>query len=143
MQALARCQPATMIDLLTNYEDMPRYIFGLERAELLDLDGDTAVVRFTMNLPFPIGRVVWMNTLTTRHVGDSWSIDWTLVDGDLRVNEGRLILAEHGRHPFGTYARYLVRVESKSVLPSKAERLATRWLLPKIVGKLRRVVERQ
>lgn len=141
VKAVMRRSPHEMLALLTNYEQMPQHIFGLERAEVLRRDGDTSTVRFTMKLPFPVGRVAWTNLIRTNSFGSSYALEWSLIDGDLAVNEGRIVMMPHCGDSDFTFADYTVRVQTRSVLPESAQRLATRWLLPKIVAKLRRVVE--
>jgi len=140
-QALIRCPPQQLLALLTNYQSMPQHIFGLERADVLRSHGDTASVRFTMKLPFPVGRITWTNSIQRKVIGGIYSLDWTLVDGDLEFNDGRLVMTTHREDGAFTYANYTVRVRTRSRLPRSAERLATCWLLPKIVGTLRRVAE--
>jgi hypothetical protein len=85
--------------------------------------------------------VVWTNLIETRASGGIYSLEWTLLDGDLEINDGQLVMTAHRGNSDFTYANYTVRVQSRSALPKAAERLATRWLLPKIVGMLRRVAE--
>jgi uncharacterized membrane protein len=142
VQALLACSPDRLLNILTNFEEMPRHIYGLERVEVLERAEDEAIVRFTMKLPFPVGRVRWTNQIRFRSIDQAHAIEWTLLDGDLRANAGRLVLTPHRGHEDRTYARYRVHVESRFALPKSAERLATRWLLPKIVNRLRRVAER-
>jgi hypothetical protein len=141
VKALARCSPNHMLELLSNYPAMPEHIFGLERAEVLRYSGATSTVRFTMNLPFPVGRVVWTNLIQARSIGGIHSLEWTLLDGDLEINDGRLVMTAYQGNSNVTYANYRVRVKSRSAFPKIAERLATRWLLPRVVGKLLRVAE--
>ena len=81
VQALVRCSPEHMLSLLTDYRAMPQRIFGLERAEVLQSSGETSTVRFTMKLPFPVGRLVWTNSIQTRSAGGIHSLEWTLLDG--------------------------------------------------------------
>jgi len=120
---------------------MPNHIVGLKAVDVLSVSGQTSSVGFLMKLPFPVGRVSWTNSIQTRVVGNHHVIEWTLLDGGLKANDGRLVLSPYRGQMHLTHARYCVNVSSQSVLPKAAERLATRWLIPKIVGRIRRAVE--
>jgi hypothetical protein len=141
VDGLFRCRPADLFELLTNYSGLPQHIHGLREAEILDSQGQDHLVRFTMKLPFPVGRITWTNRVVTRQIGESYGVSWTLAGGELRENRGRLVVAPHDENPALTRARYLVDVETNFRLPRSAERLASRWLVPRIVGHLRTVVE--
>jgi len=141
VQAVFDCAPAVLMGLITNYEDMPDHIFGLEQVDLLERYRDVLTLRFTMKLPFPIGKIVWSNVIKTTSTGSGHSLEWTLVEGDLKRNEGSLILLNHRGNPNRTYARYSVSVQSAMNFPKKVELMMTRWLVPRVVEKLRRVAE--
>lgn len=143
VQAIMRCSPESILKLLTNYEEMPEHIYGLERAEILSSTSGTRPVRFTMKLPFPVGTIQWTNIIEKRSSESVHSLEWKLVGGDLEVNDGRLIMTNHNGLADVTYARYQVRVQSRTRMPKSAERLAVRWLVPRIVTRLRNALETQ
>lgn len=117
VEAIIRCAPGRIFELLTNYEEMPRHIYGLEAARVVGQADGAQHVRFSMKLPFPVGRVEWTNAIQTRQLGQLHAIEWSLVGGDLRTNEGRLVMASYRGQPGVTYSRYTVSVETRSALP--------------------------
>lgn len=143
LQTLIRCRPEAMMTLLTNYRDMPEHIFGLQGAEVRSREGDTTAVRFTMKLPFPVGRLVWTNRVQTHLRGAVHSLSWTLIDGNLDANDGHLILQPYRGQPNLTHASYRVRVQPRTSLPRAVHEWAAQRLVPRIVAKLTRAVEQQ
>ncbi len=141
VQTLIARDPAHIFSMLTDYGRLPERVFALREAHVLNRNAHEATVRFTMKLPFPIGSVTWTNVVHARQLERTYSIEWALMDGDLRVNDGRLVMSPHREHANITHAHYRVNVESRTRLPKSAERLATRWLLPKVVTQLRQAIE--
>ena len=142
LDAVAACTPERMWHLLGDFESLPAHIPALRTARVLRQRDGEAEVRFTMKLPFPVGQLSWTNRIKTRQYGQSFGIAWELVEGDLQANSGRLLLAPYRGHPARTHARYQVQVETRSRLPRSAQRLATGWLLPKVIARLRDIAER-
>ena len=137
VDALLDCSPSSIFAVLTDFENLPRHIYGLEEALVLVQHENTASVRYHMKLPFPLGRVVWTNVVTTsQSVGGAHCLEWELVDGDLSQCSGKIQLIPTGEHGNQTFARYEIRVAHKNRLPKKAQELAVRWLMPKVINRL-------
>jgi uncharacterized membrane protein len=141
LEAVFACTPARAWSLITDFEALPKLVHGLERVEVLSRNGSAARVEFSMKLPFPVGRLSWINQVDITEREDFYVASWTLDGGDLQANEGRILVVRYPAKDVATYARYEVHVATRSRLPERAQHLATCWLLPKIVGKLRRVAE--
>lgn len=139
VEVLVAAPPSRVHRLMTTYERLPEAIVGLDRADVVWRVGGVAQVDFAMKLPFPIGRLHWTNRIAWRSNDSVHEIAWEYVDGDLGDNTGELIL-----EPWGdiTRAVYRVRIATHGPIPGAAERLALRWLLPKVVSRLREAIER-
>ena len=138
VQALLPCPPAQAHRLITSYAAIPRTIFGVDEAVVLCQASAGDTVRFSMTLPFPLGRLQWTNQVTHQIERGCYRTRWSYLSGDLKENQGQLFLAPYGDGD-RSYAHYRVHVELRGRVPSSAQRLATRWLLPKVVKRLRRL----
>jgi uncharacterized membrane protein len=136
VEAIIDCHSSRVIELLTNFEDLPRHIFCLHEASVLRQFEGNATVRFTMKLPFPLGTVTWTNLITTRHHEASDSLEWLLLEGDLSECKGSIVLRQIGEGGEQTHASYQIHVEHKNRLPKRAQRMAVQWLLPRVISRL-------
>jgi len=137
VDALLDCSPSGIFAVLTDFENLPNHIYGLEEAFVLAQHENTASVRYRMKLPFPLGRVAWTNVVTmSQHHGGTHCLEWVLVEGDLSQCSGKIQLSPTGDNGNQTFARYEIRVAHKNRLPKKAQELAVRWLMPKVINRL-------
>lgn len=141
VEAIIQCHPSRVINLLTNFEDLPKHIFCLHKATILRQAEGTATVQFTMKLPFPLGTVSWTNLVTSRRSNGTDSLEWLLLEGDLRECKGSMVLKQIGESGGQTHASYQIHVEHKSRLPKRAQRMAVQWLLPRVVNRLFKKLE--
>ena len=141
VEAVFDCAPERVWMLLNRYRELPKLIVGLDSATVLNRSDGEATVEFSMKFPFPIGRIVWVNRISSRRYGDAYGISWRLLSGNLVENSGRLVLARYEGDRNKTYANYLVQVQTRVPLPRAAQRFVTKWLLPRIVKRLRDVAE--
>ncbi len=137
VDALLDCSASSIFAVLTDFENLPDHIYGLEEAFVHVQQGNRASVRYRMKLPFPLGRVAWTNVVTTSQRDDgTHCLEWVLVEGDLSQCRGRIQLSPIGENGNQTFARYEIHVEHKNRLPKKAQQLAIRWLMPKVIVRL-------
>tara|TARA_R110002096_G_scaffold239101_1_gene430703 strand:- start:63481 stop:64014 length:534 start_codon:yes stop_codon:yes gene_type:complete len=136
IEAVLECEPQEVFELLTDYENLPSHIVGLQEATFLGKANGASSVQFTMKLPFPIGRVCWTNLIEASECDGTYKIEWSLVEGDLSACNGSIVLAPAEGLPRRTKASYQIHVSQKSRIPKRAERMAVNWLLPRVVRRL-------
>ena len=141
VETLVAAPPEAVWQLFSDISRLPQRIVFLRAAEVMFRRESRAQVRFKMALPFPLRDFVWTNDIDyDAGSGDGERrIVWTLVKGDFLVNEGELRIAatKSGQ----THARYRLRIRPRSRVPVAAQNLALRWLLPKVVQRLRHIAE--
>lgn len=136
------CPPERVMELLTNYEDLPSHIFCLHEVEVLRRFDTTASVRYTMKLPFPLATVQWTNLVSAESIGDgAFRMEWTLVEGDLAECRGQILLHPAGEFGSETRALYQIHVEHRNRLPRSAQQLVIRWLMPRVINRLCKKLE--
>ena len=136
VEAIIKCEPLRVYELLTDYRNLPTHISGLRGASLIGQSNDSASVEFTMKLPFPIGTVRWTNTIKTHESDGSYRIAWTLVEGDLTECSGNIVMRPADDLGTTTRASYQIHVSQRSLLPKRAQRTAVNWLLPRVARRL-------
>ena len=101
--------PADFFKVVTDYEAYPEFLDDMEDVKLLSRTGDTAEVRFTVNL---IKRVTY--TLLLTETAPS-SVRWRLKEGPFKVSNGSWVLEPIADG--GTHARYAVEVKVAAFVP--------------------------
>ena len=74
--------PEQFAQVISDYERYPEFLSEMEAVKVLERNGDAADVEFTLNL---IKRIRYVLRLTTR---GNTGLDWTLVEGMFKRNEG-------------------------------------------------------
>lgn len=123
------------IDQSSRYaEFMPR----VKEARELSRDGDAIRTRLTVDMPFPLKNL----TATTRakhtvEPGVRYTREWTLEQGDYKVNEGRWTLEPFDGDAQRTLAEYRIHVVPKVPFPKWFRTAAQEKAMPKMIAALR------
>lgn len=102
-------RPEDFFRVITAYEEYPEFLGEMERATLLSRNGNTAEVRFSVNL---IKRVTYTLILTET---PPHSVSWTLKEGPFKVSNGSWTLKEQADG--STHADYAIEVKVAAFVP--------------------------
>ena len=124
-----KASPAQVLNVITDFEHYPKFVPNMQGAEILEIAGPRQRVRFTLNL---IKRIRYTLDLTTI---DDTGLDWTLVDGPFKHNDGQWRLDDLGDGT--TRASYSIDAELKGFLPRVIEKQLVAQSLPATLGAFR------
>ena len=102
-------RPEDFFKVITDYEDYPNFLAEMEDAKLLSRTGNTAEVRFSVQL---IKRVNYTLILTENA---PHSVSWRLKEGPFKISNGSWTLSE--REDGSTHAQYEVEVKVAAFVP--------------------------
>lgn len=95
---------------ITDYKSYPKFVDGMKSVEVVSESGDTATVKFNLNL---IKEVTYTLKLTGKK---NEAVSWSLVSGDMmKVNNGGWKLKDLGNGK--TEVTYSLEVELKGFFP--------------------------
>lgn len=95
---------------ITDYKSYPKFVDGMKSIEVVSESGDTATVKFNLNL---IKEITYTLKLTGKK---NESVSWSLVSGDMmKVNNGGWKLKDLGNGK--TEVTYSLEVELKGFFP--------------------------
>ena len=140
-EGVVQSEPKAVVERLADFEQLASFLPGLRESSVLSRGASWKTVRFEMKLPFPVGRLVWTNRIVERVVDDGFCFEWQLISGDLAENDGRLEILSMPGNPAASLLRYAVNAKTKRAFPLAAQRLATRWLLPRVMLSVRAALE--
>ena len=126
--------PEALFDVITDYERYPQILDEMEEATVLSRDGDTADVRFSVNL---IKRFKYTLTLVEQRPA---SVRWSLKEGPFKVSNGSWEL-----QPIvggGTRALYTVEVEVAAFVPKAVSNRIVGKTVPKLLQSFKSHAER-
>jgi ribosome-associated toxin RatA of RatAB toxin-antitoxin module len=103
-------------------------------------EDDWVLCRVTIATPFPMKNLTSLTRAVHRLEPGRWSREWTLVEGDYEVHEGRWILTPFGGDPSRTLVEYRIRVKPTTLVPQPIARMAQTRGLPELFAKLREVL---
>jgi len=102
-------RPEDFFKVITHYEDYPKFLDEMEEVQLLSRTGNTAEVRFSVNL---IKRVTYTLLLTE---DAPHSVRWRLKEGPFKVSNGSWDLEELSDG--STRAHYDIEVKVAAFVP--------------------------
>lgn len=95
---------------ITDYKSYPKFVDGMKSIEVVSESGDTATVKFNLNL---IKEITYTLKLTGKK---NEAVSWSLVSGDMmKVNNGGWKLKDLGNGK--TEVTYSLEVELKGFFP--------------------------
>ena len=95
---------------ITDYKSYPKFVDGMKSIEVVSESGDTATVKFNLNL---IKEITYTLKLTGKK---NETVSWSLVSGDMmKVNNGGWKLKDLGNGK--TEVTYSLEVELKGFFP--------------------------
>ncbi len=135
VQSLVVNVPRTdFYEVIRDYESYPAFLPDMEEVRVLVRDGDTVDVHFTLNL---IKRIRYVLRLVERPA--EFGLDWTLVEGMFKRNEGGWTLEEL---PGGkTRASYTIEVSVGVFLPGSLVNKLVGQTLPATLAAFKRRAE--
>ncbi len=133
-------QPSAVAAIFRDYQSMPIWIPGLRSATVVSHESPM-VVAFDMKLPFPVGKLQWTNKISHTNQNGVYKVEWTYVDGVFLDNAGLVTFAPHPSANEYTVANYHVVMELKTKIPMVAQRIGSRWLVPRAIDRLRNYIE--
>lgn len=118
--------PEAFFDVITDYERYPHILDEMEDAKVLSRTGNTADVRFSVNL---FKRVTYTLTLVE---DKPRSVSWSLKEGPFKVSNGRWDLQPTGSGH--TRAAYTVEVEVAAFVPRSVSNRIVGKTVPKLLA---------
>jgi ribosome-associated toxin RatA of RatAB toxin-antitoxin module len=131
-RALLGAPPERVFEAITDYEHYREFMPLTTVSEVRRREGDT--VWFYTELSFPLKTIRYEIKLKLDKA--RLRTEWTLVDGNIRSNEGSWQLEPYGQGD--TYAVYTVFVSTGFAIPGFIEAKISQGSLPQILGAVRR-----
>ena len=126
--------PEAFFDVITDYERYPQILEEMEDAKVLSRTGNTAEVRFSVNL---FKRVSYTLTLVENK---PQSVSWSLKEGPFKISNGRWDLRPTGAGH--TRAEYTVEVEVAAFVPKSVSNRIVGKTVPKLLASFKAHAER-
>ena len=126
--------PEAFFDVITDYERYPQILAEMEDAKVLSRTGNTADVRFSVNL---FKRMSYTLTLVENK---PQSVSWSLKEGPFKISNGRWDLRPTGSGH--TRAEYTVEVEVAVFVPKSVSNRIVGKMVPKLLASFKAHAER-
>jgi ribosome-associated toxin RatA of RatAB toxin-antitoxin module len=133
-RALLAAPPEKVWAAITDYEHYKDFMPFTTVSQVKKREGDT--VWFYTELSFPLKTIKYEIKLKLDKA--RWRVDWTLVDGNIKSNEGGWQLEPYGTGE--TFAIYTCYVSTGFSIPSFVENKITQGSLPQILAVTRKQV---
>lgn len=133
-RALIAGPPEKVWSAITDYERYKEFMPLTTVSQIKRREGDT--VWFYTELSFPLKTIRYEIKLKLDK--PKWRVDWTLVEGDLKSNEGSWQLEPYGPDGKETYAVYTVYVAPGFSIPGFIMNKITQGSLPQLMTAVRK-----
>ena len=126
--------PEQVFDAVVDFEHYSDFMPMTSVSRVERRDGDD--VTFYTELLITVKRICYTLKLTCKR--ETTTVDWTMVSGDLKVNDGGWTLVPYGDGH--TLARYNVHIETGFFVPSFMISKLTEGSLPEVIRAVRKRV---
>lgn len=133
-RALVAAPPERVWEAITDYAHYKDFMPYTTVSEVRRREGDT--VWFYSELAFPMYTIRYEIKLVLRK--SEWAVEWTLVEGNLKTNEGSWKLEPHGADE--TYVVYACAITPGFAVLGYLFNKLTQGSLPALIGALRKRV---
>lgn len=133
-RALIAAPPEKVWAAITDYPRYKEFMPFTTASEVRKREGDT--VWFYTELSFPLKTIRYEIKLRLDKPG--WRVDWTMVSGDLKANEGGWRLEPFGASSGETYVIYTLFIQPGFMVPGFVMSKLSQASLPQVIGVVRR-----
>ena len=135
--------PERVWAILEDCENYAGRLPRIDESREISRDGDIVICEVTVGLPFPMSDLS-SQTRAVHTVGPpSWKREWTLIEGNYKINDGSWTLTTFNGDDSRTLAVYTVHAEPESRVPNRIRRRAQESSMPDIIETLRELTGAQ